>query len=114
MSPLNTPVSNLLRQTAKAQSPLFVVRDAGQLKEEPVRPGQAVQLVGVLVEERPLLGGGGELEHLLHHVGGELLPGVHAQDGSGREEGMACSMVFCNVMQYVIDTIFFAVKKLRS
>jgi len=37
----------------------------------------------VLVEQRSLLGRWRELEHLLHHVRGELFPAVHAEDGLG-------------------------------
>ncbi len=36
-----------------------------------------IDLVCVLVQQSALLGAGGELEHLLHHVHGELVPSVH-------------------------------------
>ena len=45
-----------------------------------------IDLVCVLVQQRALLRAGGELEHLLHHVHGELVPGVHRHDGPGKRE----------------------------
>jgi len=52
----------------------------GELEEESVGARQMVNLLGVLVQERALLGRGRELEHLLHHVHGELLTRVHCHD----------------------------------
>ena len=42
-----------------------------------------IDLVCVLVQQSALLGAGGELEHLLHHVDGEHVAAVHAHDGLG-------------------------------
>ena len=67
MTPLNqNPVLGLLKAS---KCPL---------NRAPVRAGEVVDVVGVLVEQRPLLWRGGELEHLLHHVHRELVAHVHA------------------------------------
>ena len=53
------------------------------LEQETVGPGHMVKFFSVFVEQGPFLRGGGELEHLLHHVDGEDVAAVHAHDGLG-------------------------------
>ena len=69
----------------------------GQLEEEPVCARQVVDLVCVLVQQRALLGAGGELEHLLHHVHGELVPRVHREDGPAAQQHLIgdCNIFMC-------------------
>ncbi len=63
----------------------LVHHSLGELEEEAVGARQMVNLLGVLVQERALLGRGRELEHLLHHVHGELLTRVHCHDGPAQQ-----------------------------
>ena len=53
------------------------------LEQEAVGPGHMVKFFSVFVKQGPFLRGGGELEHLLHHVHGEHVAAVHAHDGLG-------------------------------
>ena len=45
-----------------------------------------INLISVFIKESSLFRGRCELEHLLHHVHGELVPGVHRHDGPGKRE----------------------------
>ena len=87
ISRIMIPISDLYSQIRSSQLVVLGLKDrlSQILKSHfhrfdfsPVCAGQVVDVVGVLVEERPLLGRGGELEHLLHHVHRELVAHVHA------------------------------------
>ena len=69
----------------------------GQLEEEPVCARQVVDLVRVLVQQRALLGARRELEHLLHHVHGELVPRVHREDCPAPQQHLSGD---CNMFMY--------------
>ena len=58
-----------------------------------------IDLVCVLVQQRSLLGAGGELEHLLHHVHWELVPRVHRHDCPEIGDGVLKSVLLTNGSQ---------------
>ena len=72
----------------------------GQLEEEPVCARQVVDLVRVLVQQRALLGARRKLEHLLHHVHGELVPRVHREDGPAAQQNLSGDS---NIFMYTIS-----------